>query len=132
MPKVVSLFSGCGGSDAGVIAAGFEVVMANDLLPYACDVYLANQPETDYRVGNVTKIETFPDAELLVGCYPCQGFSQGGARDPNRTINYLYREFDRSLNIIKPKAFVVENVSGMKRTDFDHLLKNQITRFRIA
>ncbi len=33
--KAVSLFSGCGGSDAGVIAAGFNVVMANDKLAYA-------------------------------------------------------------------------------------------------
>jgi site-specific DNA-cytosine methylase len=40
MPTVVSLFSGCGGSDAGVLRAGFEVLMANDILPYARDVYL--------------------------------------------------------------------------------------------
>lgn len=132
MPKAVSLFSGCGGSDAGVIAAGFEVVMANDLLPYARDVYLANQPETDYRVGNVTKIETFPDAELLVGCYPCQGFSQGGLRDPSRKINTLYLEFARVLRVIRPKAFIVENVSGMVRKNFSHLLEDQFRVFSEA
>ena len=38
MPKAISLFSGCGGSDAGLLAAGFNVVMANDILPYAKDV----------------------------------------------------------------------------------------------
>lgn len=31
MPTVVSLFSGCGGSDAGVLSAGFRVLMANDI-----------------------------------------------------------------------------------------------------
>lgn len=132
MPKVVSLFSGCGGSDAGVVAAGFNVVMANDLLPYARDVYLANHSVTDYRVGDVAKIDTFPDAELLVGCYPCQGFSQGGLRDPTRKINTLYLEFARALKAIQPKAFIVENVSGMVRKNFAHLLENQFQVFKEA
>jgi DNA (cytosine-5)-methyltransferase 1 len=70
VPKAVSLFSGCGGSDAGLLSAGFDVVMANDILPYAKDVYLANHPETDFVFGDVRKIEHFPKAELLVGCYP--------------------------------------------------------------
>ena len=128
----VSLFSGCGGSDAGVIAAGFEVVMANDKLTYARDVYLANHPATDYRLGDVAKISTFPNAELLVGCYPCQGFSQGGVRDPGRKINTLYLEFARALYSIKPKAFIVENVSGMVRKNFSHLLTDQIKVFSEA
>jgi len=134
MPNVVSLFSGCGGSDAGVIAASadFDIVMANDLLPYARDVYLANHPETDYVVGNVAKINTFPAAELLVGCYPCQGFSQGGMRDPSRKINTLYLEFARALHAIRPKAFIVENVSGMVRKNFAHLLEDQFKVFRDA
>lgn len=132
MPKAVSLFTGCGGSDAGVVAAGFEVLMASDLLPYARDVYLANHPETDYRVGDVSKIESFPAAELLVGCYPCQGFSQGGKRDPSRKINTLYLEFARALRVIRPKAFIVENVSGMVRANFAHLLQDQFKVFTEA
>lgn len=130
--KAVSLFSGCGGSDAGVIAAGFEVAMANDKLTYARDVYLQNHPETDYVVKDVRKIESFPDAELLVGCYPCQGFSQGGVREPSAKINTLYLEFARALNVIRPKAFVVENVSGMVRKNFAHLLQDQFKVFAEA
>lgn len=130
--KAVSLFSGCGGSDAGVVAAGFEVVMANDKLAYARDVYLANHPETDYVVKDVSKIESFPDAELLVGCYPCQGFSQGGVREPSAKINTLYLEFARALKKIRPKAFVVENVSGMVRKNFAHLLQDQFKVFTEA
>ena len=106
--------------------------MANDLLDYAAEVYKANLPETDYHVGSVTEIQSFPKADLLVGCYPCQGFSQGGARQSGRRINYLYREFDRALRDIRPKAFIVENVSGMRRADFKHLLNNQLVRFRMA
>jgi DNA (cytosine-5)-methyltransferase 1 len=132
MPTVVSLFSGCGGSDAGVLRAGFEVLMANDILPYARDVYLANHPETDYVLGDVSSIESFPSADLLVGCYPCQGFSQGGVRKADRKINTLYLEFARALRIVKPKAFIVENVSGMVRSNFEHLLQDQFKVFEEA
>jgi len=132
MLKAVSLFSGCGGSDAGVMAAGFHVVMANDILPYARDVYLANHPETDYVLGDVSKIQEFPAADLLVGCYPCQGFSQGGSRNPAAKINKLYLEFARALRQIRPKAFIVENVSGMVRANFRHLLDDQFKVFQEA
>lgn len=132
MPTVVSLFSGCGGSDAGVLRAGFEVLMANDILPYARDVYLANHPETDYVLGDVSSIESFPSADLLVGCYPCQGFSQGGVRKADRKINTLYLEFARALRIVKPRAFIVENVSGMVRSNFEHLLQDQFKVFEEA
>ncbi|MFZ6723617.1 DNA cytosine methyltransferase [Undibacterium sp. Ji49W] len=132
MPTAVSLFSGCGGSDYGLRQAGFDVLMANDILPYAQAVYVANMPETDFRHCDVRQINSFPEAELLAGCYPCQGFSQGGVRDADRKINFLYREFLRALKLIKPKAFIVENVSGMTRSTFEHLLKNQIISFRLA
>jgi len=128
----VSLFSGCGGSDLGLHAAGFEVRMANDVWLAASLTYQHNLPETDFRHTSVTKLEKFPRAQLLVGCYPCQGFSQGGARDSGRKINFLYREFDRALRSIRPRAFVVENVSGMSRSNFQHLLNNQLTRYRLA
>ena len=132
MVDAVSLFSGCGGSDAGVTDAGFKIIMANDVLSYAKDVYLTNLPETEYILGNIEEIKKFPEAPLLIGCYPCQGFSQGGVRDPSRKINKLYIEFERALKQISPKAFIVENVSGMIRKDFQHLLIDQLLRFKAA
>jgi DNA (cytosine-5)-methyltransferase 1 len=131
-PTAVSLFTGCGGSDRGLIDAGFDIVMANDIFTYAKETYEANLPATNYILGDVREIKSFPKADLLAGCYPCQGFSQGGVRDASRTINYLYQEFGRALRQIKPKAFIVENVSGMVRTDFNHLLRNQLKNFRHA
>jgi DNA (cytosine-5)-methyltransferase 1 len=132
MLKAVSLFSGCGGSDLGLAKAGFEVVMANDILEYARDFYQANLPETDYVLGDVREIEKFPMAQLLVGCYPCQGYSQGGAREAHRGINYLFKEFGRALRSIKPKAFIVENVSGLTRADNQALFQQQLRNFRQA
>jgi len=130
--KAVSLFSGCGGSDMGLHQAGFEVVMANDILAYAKDVYEANLPTTDYVLGDVRAIDSFPSAQLLVGCYPCQGYSQGGAREADRGINYLFTEFGRALRAIRPKAFIVENVSGLMRADNASLFQRQIRNFRQA
>lgn len=132
MPTAVSLFSGCGGSDAGLTEAGFDVVMANDILAYAADVYRANLPDTDFKRCNVEEIKSFPKADLLAGCYPCQGYSQGGAREASRGINYLFREFGRALRAIKPKAFIVENVSGLTRADNIALFQMQLRNFRQA
>ena len=129
MVSAVSLFTGCGGSDTGLVKAGVDVVMANDILKYAKDTYLENLPETDYQLCDVRNVKTFPAAELLVGCYPCQGFSQGGVRDPDKKINLLYLEFTRALKSIKPKAFIVENVSGMTRANYRHLLDQQVEAF---
>lgn len=132
MPKVVSLFSGCGGSDLGLHQAGFQTVMANDVLSYARDFYEKNINIGEFVLKDVSTIKTFPKSELLVGCYPCQGFSQGGTRNADKKINYLYKEFARALNQIKPKAFIVENVSGMTRSNYAHLFKSQLATFRRA
>ena len=130
--KTVSLFTGCGGSDRGLIDAGCEILMANDILAYAKDVYEANLPETDFKTDSIDQIKSFPSADVLTGCYPCQGYCQGGARDTGRKINILYREFDRALRKIRPKVFIVENVSGMARSDNRHFLNAQLVRFRLA
>lgn len=129
MVTAVSLFTGCGGSDSGLVKAGVEVLMANDIFKYAKDTYEQNFPETDYQLKNIKEIESFPKSELLVGCYPCQGFSQGGIRSPEREINLLYLEFARALKKIRPKAFIVENVSGMVRRNYKHLLDDQVKVF---
>ena len=132
MLNAISLFTGCGGSDKGLVDAGYNVLMANDINSYAKEVYEANMPETDFVISDITKIDRFPAADLLVGCYPCQGYSQGGARDANRAVNTLYRQFDRALRIVRPKAFIVENVAGMVRSNNMPFLNNQLIRFRAA
>jgi DNA (cytosine-5)-methyltransferase 1 len=82
--------------------------------------------------GDIADFDQFPDAELLVGCYPCQGFTQGGRRNSEDMINYLYQHFDRVLRMVSPKAFVVENVNGMAYGENRELLNNQLCRYRLA
>ena len=128
----VSLFTGCGGSDTGMLRAGFSIIMANDIFSYGRDCYLANLPETDYQLNDISTIKSFPLVDVLFGCYPCQGFSQGGARRSEVPINYLYKQFYRALLDIQPKAFVIENVSGLVRSDSHTLFMDQLKCFESA
>lgn len=132
MFTAVSLFTGCGGSDRGLIDAGCQILLANDISAYAKDVYEANLPQTEYLVTDIATVRTFPRADVLIGCYPCQGYSQGGSRNADLEVNQLYRQFDRALRIMRPKAFIVENVPGMTRGRNRRFLANQLTRFRFA
>lgn len=129
----VSLFSGCGGSDLGLRKAGIKAVWANDASESACELYEAvTGSKRTIQHGDITKITNFPKSELLVGCYPCQGYSQGGRRNDEDKINYLYLQFERALRRIQPRAFIVENVDGMRFTQNQHLLQAQLLCFTLA
>jgi DNA (cytosine-5)-methyltransferase 1 len=131
MVRTISLFSGCGGSDLALQRLGYNVVWANDVSKVACETYSDNVGPV-IECGDIADFTRFPAAEFLVGCYPCQGVTQGGRRDAKDSINFLYQEFDRVLRIVCPKAFVVENVNGMAYGENRHLLNNQLRRYRLA
>jgi DNA (cytosine-5)-methyltransferase 1 len=130
--KAISLFSGCGGSDMALSELGVDIVWANDICEAACQTYKDNIPSAKIEHGDIADFNDFPSADLLIGCYPCQGFTQGGRRDWGDSINFLYRHFDRVLRLTKPNAFVVENVNGMAYGPNQNLLANQLCRYRSA
>jgi DNA (cytosine-5)-methyltransferase 1 len=130
--RAISLFSGCGGSDLALVNKGYEIVFANDIWPQACETYESNLGAQKIECGDIAKRDEFPVADLLVGCYPCQGYTQGGKRDWGAPVNFLYRQFDRALRSIKPMAFIVENVNGMAYGASRDLLNNQLHRYRSA
>lgn len=136
MPKrtvrTISLFAGCGGSDYALQKAGYEVVWANDIWRLACNTYRDNIASPKVQCGDIARFREFPKADFLAGCYPCQGFTQGGRRDWDASVNFLYRQFDRVLRTVRPRAFVVENVNGMAFGQNRDLLKNQLYRYRLA
>ena len=130
--SALSLFSGCGGSDIGLCNAGVDVVHAIEKNAAACTLYESVTGSKVVEQADVTSIDRFKKTDLLVGCYPCQGYSQGCRRKSSASINFLYREFDRALRQTKPIAFIVENVDGMRFSQNNHLLQNQLRRFRSA
>lgn len=127
----VSLFAGCGGSDLGMRAAGIVPVWANEIDESACELYMRVAGRV-MECADIRDIDRFKKADILAGCYPCQGYSQGGRRKSADDINFLYQDFDRALRQIRPLAFIVENVDGMRFTQNKQLLRNQLTRFRMA
>jgi DNA (cytosine-5)-methyltransferase 1 len=131
-PTAISLFSGCGGSDLALKRAGFRIIWSNDISATACQTYRDNIKPAKIKQGDIATFRTFRRAQLLVGCYPCQGYSQGGKRSWGDSVNFLYREFDRVLRKVRPRAFVVENVNGMAFGESRTLLENQLTRYRAA
>jgi DNA (cytosine-5)-methyltransferase 1 len=129
--RTISLFSGCGGSDLALKRLGYDVVWANDISKAACETYSDNVGDV-IECGDISNFTKFSAAEFLIGCYPCQGFTQGGRRDWGESINFLYQQFDRVLRLLFPKAFVVENVNGMAYGESRQLLDNQLRRYRLA
>ncbi len=132
--KVVSLFSGCGGSSSGYKLAGFNVVAANEFIEEAANTYEANHPGTimlrdDIRTLNgrmiLDKVKmNVGELDLLDGSPPCSGFSFIGKRekgwgkvkkysDKEQRVDDLFHEYIRILDEIKPKVFVAENVAAM-------------------
>lgn len=135
----VSLFSGCGGFDWGAQQAGVKVLWANDIDTSAAHAYQEAFPKVDFKDGDIVKVTKFPQADVLIGCYPCTGFSLGSRRrGPSaeerdlRSIkgNFLYREFLRALRQVQPRYLFVENVRGMLSADGGSFFKDQIKSFK--
>ena len=113
--SVVSLFCGAGGLDYGFHRNGFHTIWANDFNKWAIETMQKWTPDTDLVLGDVTKVlsKDIPHATVMLGGFPCQGFSQLGNRDVDDSRNFLYREYIRILKQVKPLVFIGENVEGM-------------------
>jgi DNA (cytosine-5)-methyltransferase 1 len=128
--SVVSLFAGAGGLDTGLKMAGFNVIWANEIDKDACETYIANHSETYVERGDIRNVKTFPKADLVVGGYPCQGFSLAGNRLITDERNFLYREFVRCLRQSNPKFFIAENVKGLLTMAGGQVIEAMIQDFK--
>lgn len=129
--KAVSLFCGAGGMDLGAEMAGVKVIFANDIDHDSCKTYQRNFPHTKVIEGDVKDIKSFPKVDILLGGYPCQSFSLGGKRNPEKDHRtYLYQEYARVLELIEPKYFIAENVSGLTGVMGGKFFKAQLEAFQ--
>lgn len=132
--KIISLFSGAGGLDLGLIQAGNEVVWANDIDKDAVATYRENIG--DHIVCDDIKnidIGGLPDADVVVGGFPCQGFSVANrmrALDDDR--NQLYRFFYSTIFAKQPKFFIAENVKGILSLGKGEAIKQIVADFEEA
>ena len=133
----ISLFSGAGGLDLGLEAAGFDTRCCLEIDFHSCSTLQMNRnqgistgqhsflrnaqiiqkdirdtsADDLLRNGNLK----YGEVGLLYGGPPCQAFSvfgrRAGLKDPRGTLIW---EFVRLVGEILPQAFLLENVSGLK------------------
>ncbi|MCS6305552.1 MAG: DNA cytosine methyltransferase [Nitrospira sp.] len=113
--RVIDLFAGAGGFTLGMCQTErFQPVFANDFNAYAAKTYNANFGDHCLH-GDINDILAngsfkFPEAEIVIGGPPCQGFSPLNKQregDPRKQLWMAFMEVVRRIN---PVAFVMENV----------------------
>lgn len=133
-PKVLSLFSGCGGLDLGFHMAGYETVWANDINEWAVSTFKRNFGDVITQ-NNIEDIDpktdkTIPACDLILGGFPCQDFSiiwkQPGL---NGNRGNLYKNYLRFIEARQPRAFVAENVKGLLTANGGKAIRQIISDF---
>ena len=124
MYTTIDLFAGAGGLSLGFRQTGkYDIKVAFENNPVMQETYKKNHPGTDVR-GDVCgadyeEIEKkYGPIDVVIGGPPCQGFSNAN-RQKNHAVsqnNALVKQYIRAVLELKPKAFVMENVS-MLRSD---------------
>ena len=122
-PTVISTFAGAGGSSLGYSMAGFRELLAVEWDDNAVATFQLNFPDVSVYHGDIAKLSVEDvlqrtglqpgQLDVFDGSPPCQGFSTVGKRDFYDDRNQLFREYVRLLRGLRPKVFVMENVSGM-------------------
>jgi len=122
--KFIDLFAGAGGLSCGLEMAGFQAILANELVEQYAETYKKNNPGVKVVVGDVRQVCELNlkqnlslqtgELDLLAGGPPCQGFSVNA---PIRTLdderNHLFKDFLRVASVLQPKAVLIENVTGI-------------------
>ncbi|MDO4755614.1 MAG: DNA cytosine methyltransferase [Parabacteroides sp.] len=110
----VSLFCGAGGLDLGFERAGFKTIWANDFESDACKTH-ENWSDAKVVCGDIAKVDvaTIPDSDIILGGFPCQGFSLSGPRKIDDSRNVLYKHYVKIVKEKRPLMFIGENVKGL-------------------
>lgn len=160
--NVTSLFCGAGGLDLGFELAGLDVqfgaektnkyykdkaqfneireqsifhkVYANDYFKEALMTYKKHFPESVYTHNkDIRKVKEFPaNANIVLGGFPCPGFSEAGPRLVDDERNFLYIHFIRCLIQTQPEFFVAENVKGMMTLAKGEVFRQIVEDFKAA
>ncbi len=122
--KFIDLFAGIGGFRIPFDELGGECVFTSEFDKFSQVTYEENFGEKPS--GDITKIneKDIPSHDLLLGGFPCQAFSNAGLKKGfEDTRGTLFFDIARILKYHKPKAFILENVKGLKSHDKGNTLK---------
>tara|TARA_Y100000590_G_scaffold4708_1_gene6376 strand:+ start:2115 stop:3158 length:1044 start_codon:yes stop_codon:yes gene_type:complete len=120
--NVVDLFAGAGGLSYGFQMSKCKILCGIDNDKDCQETFLKNHPNSKYLVKNIEKVSEQEikqligknSVDIIVGGPPCQGFSISGKRIISDPRNQLYNHFLRIVDILNPKAVVIENVPGLQ------------------
>ena len=146
MYKVVSLFSGCGGADLGIVGNfefngkkydknPFSLVYALDIDNKALNTHRLNFQCDNVVCGDICEIDTkdIPEHDVLVGGFPCQSFSTvNPTKDPFDDRANLYKQMVRIAKEKQPKVFIAENVKGLLTLHKGSIIAKVIRSFEEA
>lgn len=131
--KSVELFVGAGGLGIGSSQAGFNPVAVLDWDRWACDTIRENRKRglapfrhwplhecdvRDFDFGSIVQ-----SVDLVTGGPPCQPFSLGGRHAAFLDRRDMFPQAVRAVRELQPRAFVFENVKGLKRAAFANYLE---------
>lgn len=138
-PRVLDLFSGCGGLSLGFRSAGYEISAAIEYDPYAAKSHGTNFHYGDSRhciARDITKTkpaelteqlglgDPASAFEIIIGGPPCQAFARVGRSKLREVADHpeayrhdprarLYIEYLNYVEACQPLAVVMENVPDM-------------------
>lgn len=124
----IDLFSGAGGLTCGLVMAGLNPIASVEIMPQAVATYTRNfvkhkgfkeKTETNDIRKKEVKDKLYKSVEgkhidVIVGGFPCQGFSLSGYRVVDDPRNSLYKEMKEIVDHLKPDFVVMENVEGLR------------------
>lgn len=148
--KVFSTFSCGGGSSMGYKRAGFKVLGNVEIDPKINAMYIANHhPDFNFCMDlrDFNRMEKLPEKlmelDILDGSPPCTSFSTAGAREKGwgkkkkfregqayQTLDDLFFVFIDTVERLRPKIVVAENVVGMVRGNAKGYVNMILKRFR--
>jgi DNA (cytosine-5)-methyltransferase 1 len=126
------MFSGTGGLDLGLVQSGNAVIWANDIDEDAAATYRNNIGEhiVCADINNIN-LADLPKADVIVGGFPCQGFSQANLlRKIDDERNQLYKFFYRAIKCKQPKFFIAENVRGILSLGDGDIIRQIVSDFK--
>ncbi|WP_236592978.1 DNA cytosine methyltransferase [Mycobacterium intracellulare] len=122
---MIDLFAGCGGMTSGFVDHDFKPVLAIEWNLPAAATYAANFGEDHTYCGDIKDAlkEDMPEADIVIGGPPCQGFSNLGSKDVDDPRNKLWKSYLQVVEQAHPKVFVIENVDRFRSSaEFQLLL----------
>lgn len=125
--RVLDLFSGIGGFSLGLERAGMRTVAFCEIEPYCRAVLRKHWPGVpiydDIRTLTADRLANDGiGVDVICGGFPCQPFSQAGKRLGQEDHRFLWPEYLRLIEELRPTWVIGENVVGLINMGLDSII----------